>query len=201
MGRGPTAADTSDLKPSALFLFPLRSALFLRRLCRFLLRFLLPVHTLAHGSPPHDGEQSCAPRYASLGTAMDRSPPLEEGAEPRTAQAVNATLCVAIPGGGGRWQARFTARIGPAGLSCLIEPLRHGLGHASLAVGDQRGVASAPCARQSCQLAVCARRLIIGQSGLLLSHESSESLWEQRGAEVKSLVLIAAQLGQQGELL
>ena len=57
MGRGPTAADTSDLKPSALFLLPLRSALFLRRLCRLLLRFLLPVHTLAHGSPPHDGEQ------------------------------------------------------------------------------------------------------------------------------------------------
>ena len=131
---------------------------------------------------------------------MDRSPPLEEGAEPRTAQAVNATLCVAIPGGGGRWQARFTARIGPAGLSRLIEPLRHGLGHANLAVGDQWGVASARCARQSCQLAVCARRLIIGQSGLL-SHESSESFREERGAEVKSLVLIAAQLGQQGELL
>ena len=135
---------------------------------------------------------------------MDRSPPLEEAAEPRTAQAVNATLGVANPGGWGRWQegrARFTAGIGPAGLSRLIEPLRHGLGQANLAVADQWGVASAPCARQSCQLAVCSRRLIIGQTGLLLSHEGSESLREQRGAEVKSLVLIAAQLGQQGELL
>ena len=57
----PAAAHTSDLKPSALFLFPLRGALFLQRLCRLLFPFLFPVHTLAHGSPPHDGEQTCAP--------------------------------------------------------------------------------------------------------------------------------------------
>src|SRR5260370_38793393 len=74
MGRGPTAADTSDLKPSALFLLPLRSALFLRRLCRFLLRFLLPVHTLAHGSPPHDREQFLV--RATIRQSRDRQEPI-----------------------------------------------------------------------------------------------------------------------------
>src|SRR6266513_3717731 len=48
---------SSDLKSAALFLLPLRGALLLQRLGRLLLRFLLPVHTLAHGSPPRDGER------------------------------------------------------------------------------------------------------------------------------------------------
>src|SRR5438105_1508722 len=48
---------SSDLKSPALFLLPLRGALLLQRLGRLLLRFLLPVHTLAHGSPPRDGER------------------------------------------------------------------------------------------------------------------------------------------------
>src|SRR5437764_15450763 len=52
----PALADISDLKSPALFLLPLRGALLLQRLGRLFLRFLLPVHTLAHGSPPHDAE-------------------------------------------------------------------------------------------------------------------------------------------------
>src|SRR5437763_12773870 len=53
----PALADISDLKSPALFLLPLRGALLLQRLGWLFLRFLLPVHTLAHGSPPHDGER------------------------------------------------------------------------------------------------------------------------------------------------
>src|SRR5438874_12634057 len=53
----PALADISDLKSPALFLLPLRGALLLQRLGRLFLRFLLPVHTLAHGSPPHDAER------------------------------------------------------------------------------------------------------------------------------------------------
>ena len=144
MGRGPTAADTSDLKPSALFLFPLRSALFLRRLCRFLLRFLLPVHTLAHSSSPHGGERLFvrANDTPVSGPGIDRPPPIQEAA--RAARS---------------------------------------------------GLVSAACAHQHRQLAVRSRRLVIGQTRLL-SHEGSESLREQRRAEVKSLVLIASQLRQ-----
>src|SRR2546429_7018396 len=53
----PALADISDLQSPALFLLPLRGALLLQRLGWLFLRFLLPVHTLAHGSPPHDGER------------------------------------------------------------------------------------------------------------------------------------------------
>ena len=56
-GREPAPQTSSDLKSPALFLLPLRGALLLQRLGRLLLRFLLPVHTLAHGSPPRDGER------------------------------------------------------------------------------------------------------------------------------------------------
>src|SRR6267154_2733273 len=49
---------SSDLKSPGLFLLPLRSALLLQRLGWLFLRFLLSVHTLAHGSPPDDGERA-----------------------------------------------------------------------------------------------------------------------------------------------
>src|SRR2546430_449445 len=54
----PALADISDLKSPALFLLPLRGALLLQRLGWLFLRFLLSVHTLAHGSPPDDGERA-----------------------------------------------------------------------------------------------------------------------------------------------
>ena len=68
-------------------------------------------------------------------------------------------------------------------------------GCASLALVGQSGLASAARVRECRQLTVRSLRLVIGQTWLL-SHESSESLREQRRTEVKSLVLIATQLRQ-----
>jgi hypothetical protein len=55
-GSSRTGRDISELKTSALLFLPFRGTLLLQRLRRLLLRFLLPVHTLAHSSLLSDGK-------------------------------------------------------------------------------------------------------------------------------------------------